>query len=237
MLFGVDGIAKNGGADVLEVNTDLVGATGVEVAKDEGGFGGLIRGDDFVIGDRSFSGWRRDHGHFLAIHRMSANVSEDRVFGFQWNTISDSEVDFLHCRALGKLGGEALVGGVGFCNDEAAGGVFIESVHDTGSLHSAYPGEFSSAMMEQCVDEGAVGISGSGMDDHAVGFVEDDKVFVFEKDIERDVLWAGDVWNCLGDDDGNFIARMDAVTGFGGFAVEQDKLLANEILNSGAGKI
>ncbi len=58
------------------------------------------------------------------------------------------------------------------------------------------------------------------MDDHAVRFVENDEVFVFEKDIERDVLWAGDVWNRLGDDDGNFISRMDAVAGFGGLSVQ-----------------
>ena len=40
MLFGVNGIAEDGGADVLEVDADLVGATGVEMAEDEGGFCG-----------------------------------------------------------------------------------------------------------------------------------------------------------------------------------------------------
>ncbi len=222
---------------MLEVDANLMGAASVEVAKHEGGFSGLVGGDDFVIGDRGFSGGRCDHGHFLAIHRMSTDVGKDRVFGFQRDAVGDGEVDFLHRRALGKLGGEALVGGVGFRDDEAAGGIFIESVHDAGSLHSAYAGKFSSAMMEQGVDEGAIGISGSGMDDHAVRFVEDDEVFVFKKDIEWDVLRAGDVWNCLWNDDRNFIARRDAVAGFGRFAVEQDELLANEILNSGAGKI
>lgn len=137
VFFGVDGIAEDGGADVLEVDADLVGAAGMEVAEDEGGFGGLIGGDDFVIGDRGFpAGWI-DHCHFLAIHWMSADVSEDGVLGFEGNAVSDGEVDFLHRRALGKLGCEALVGGVGFCDDEAAGGVFIETVDDAGSLHSA----------------------------------------------------------------------------------------------------
>jgi len=40
MFFCVDGIAEDGGADVLEVDADLMGAAGVEVAEDEGGFGG-----------------------------------------------------------------------------------------------------------------------------------------------------------------------------------------------------
>ena len=33
MFFSVDGIAQNGGADVLEVDADLMGAASVEVAK------------------------------------------------------------------------------------------------------------------------------------------------------------------------------------------------------------
>lgn len=87
-------------------------------------------------------------------------------------------------------------------------------------------------MMEQGVDECAIGISGCGMDDHAVSFVEHDEVFVFEKDIERNVLRGGDVWNGLGDDDGNFIAGVDGIAGFSGFTVDQDELFANEILDS-----
>ncbi len=217
---------------MLEVDADLVGATGVEVAENEGGFGSEIGGEDFVIGDRGFScRWSNDR-HFLTIHGMTANVSEDGVFGFRRNAIGDGEVDFLHRGALGELGGEALVSGVGFRDDKAAGGIFIESVHDAGSLHSSDTGKFSSAMMEQCVDEGAIGISGGGVDDHAVCFVKHDEVFVFEKDIEWDVLRTRDVGNCLWDDDGNFIAGRDAVARFGGFAVEQDELLTNEILDS-----
>lgn len=219
---------------MLEVDTDLVGAAGMEMAEDEGGFAGEIGGDDLVIGDRGFACRRCDHGHFLAVYGVSADVGENRVFGFCRNAIGDGEIDFLHGRALGKLGGQALMGGVGFCDDKAAGGVFIEPVHDSGSLHSAYPGEFSSAVMEEGVDESSVGISGCGMDDHAVRFVQDNEMFVFEQDIEWDVLWAGNIRNRLRYDDGNFIPRQDAVAGFGGFAVEQDELLADELLDSGA---
>ena len=38
------------------MHADLMGAAGVQVAEDEGGFGGLIGGDDFVIGDCGFPG-------------------------------------------------------------------------------------------------------------------------------------------------------------------------------------
>ena len=96
MFFGVDRIAKNRGADVLEMDADLVGASGMEVAENQSGFGGLIGGDHFVIGDRRFSGGRGDDRHFLAIHRMPADVGEDRVLGFQRDAVGDGEVNFLH---------------------------------------------------------------------------------------------------------------------------------------------
>ena len=80
----------------------------------------MIGGDDFVIGDRGFSSGRSDDSHFLAIHWMPTDVGKNRIFGFQRNAVGDSEVDFFHRRALGKLGGETLVSGVGFRDDETA---------------------------------------------------------------------------------------------------------------------
>jgi hypothetical protein len=75
-------------------------------------------------------------------------------------------------------------------------------------------------MMEQGVNESAVRISWGGMNDHAVSFVKNDEMFVFEKNIERDILWTGDVGNRFWNDDGNFIAGMDAVAGFRGLSVQ-----------------
>ena len=232
MFFGVYGIAQNGCADVLEMDADLVGASGVEVAEDESGFGRVIGRDDFVIGDGGFaSGWI-DHSHFLPIHRMSPDVGEDRIFGFGRNAVGDGEVDFFHAAALGKLGGKALVGRVGFRDDQTAGSIFIEAVNNTGTLHSADAGELAFAMMEQGVDQSAVGISGGGMDDHSVLFVEHDEVLVFENDVQGNVLRSCHIRNGFRDDDGNRIACLDAVPGFGGFFVEQDVLLADQGLDS-----
>ncbi len=110
MFFSVDGIAKNGGGEVVKVDADLVGAAGVEVAEDEGSFGGVIRGEDLVIGDSSFASWGGDDGHFLTIYGVAADVSEDGIGGFRRDAMGDCEVEFFHGFALGKLGGEALMG-------------------------------------------------------------------------------------------------------------------------------
>ena len=183
VLFAVDRIAEDGGADVVHVDANLVGAAGVEMAKDEGGFRGGIGGEGFVIGDRGLSGWRGDDGHFLAVYGVAADVGEDRVFFLGRDAVGDGEVELFHGGSLGKLGGEGLVGGVGFRDDEAAGGILVEAVDDAGTLDPADAGELAFAVVEEGVDEGAIGIAGRGVYDDAVRFVEDEDVSVFEKDI------------------------------------------------------
>ena len=102
---------------MLKVDADLMGAPSMEVAEDESGFGGEVRGDDLVIGYRGFAARWRNDSHFLAIHGMAADVGEDGILLFSGNAIGDGEVDFLHRRAFGKLVGEALMSGVGFRDD------------------------------------------------------------------------------------------------------------------------
>ena len=185
--FAVDGVTEDGCADVFEVNANLVGAAGVEGAFDEAGAVALL-GEDFVVGDGGFAGAGVDDGHLLAIDGMAADVGEDGVGVFEGGLGGDGVVDFGGGFAFGKLGEEGLHGAVGFGDDDAAGGVFVETVHDAGTFDAVDAGELVSAMMEEGVDEGAIGIASGGVDDHAVGFVENDEVLVFVEDVERDVL-------------------------------------------------
>ncbi len=233
-FFAVDGVCDDGCALVVEVDADLVGAAGVEVAEDEGGAGGGVGVEDLVVGDGGFAAGWVDDGHFLAVDGVAADVGEDGVFGRGGDAAGDGEVEFFHGFALGELGDEGLVGGVGFGDDEAAGGVFVEAVDDAGAFDAADAGELALAVVEESVDEGAVGVSGAGVDDHAVGFVEDDDVFVFVEDVEGDVLGCVFEGDGFGDDDGDFVAGFDGVAWFGGVAVEGDELLADERLDAGA---
>lgn len=52
-------------------------------------------------------------------------MGEDGFFLGLGDAVCDGEVEFLHGGAGGKLGDEFLVGGIGLCDDEAAGGVFV----------------------------------------------------------------------------------------------------------------
>lgn len=84
--------------------------------------------------------------------------------------------------------GEGFESGVIFGGDEATGGVFVEAMNDAGAGRVGFVGELSLAVVEEGIDEGAIGVAGGGMDDHAGGFVDDDEVWVFEEDFEGDVL-------------------------------------------------
>jgi hypothetical protein len=72
--FGVNWIAEEWGAAGEQVDADLMGATGVEGAEDEGGEGGGIDGEDLVVGDGGLTTGRIDDGHLLAVDRVAADV-------------------------------------------------------------------------------------------------------------------------------------------------------------------
>ena len=104
--FPVNRITDEWRALVMEMDADLVGAAGVEVAEDEGGETGGVGREDFVVGDRGFSTGRVDDGHFLTVHRVAADVGENRVLGGLRDALGDGQIEFLHRAALGELGDE-----------------------------------------------------------------------------------------------------------------------------------
>lgn len=221
----------------MEVDAYLMSPTGVEVTKNEGGFCRGVGGECFVICDGGLAAGGIDDGHFLAIHWVAADVGEDGFTVGLWDAIGDGEVKLLHGGALGKLGDESLVGWISFRDNKAAGGIFIEAMDDTGAFDTADARELAVAVVEKGVDESAIVVAGGWMDDHTVGFMEDDDVLVLKKDVERDILRGGDVRDGLWNDYGYSISGFHAVPWLGGLVVDEDVLLANERLDAGAGKI
>lgn len=168
VLFSVNRIAEDGGSFVMEVDADLVGAASVQVAKHQSGFCLGIGCENFVIGDRGFAAGRIYHGHFLSVHRVPPDVGENGILFRVGNAVSDRQVEFFHGGALGELGYQAFMRGICFRNHEAARGIFVEAVDDAGSRLAADLREFSPTMMQQCIDQGAIGIAGGWMDHDAV---------------------------------------------------------------------
>ena len=152
---------------------------------------------------------------------MAAEVGEDGAEGLGGDALGEGEVE-LGCFACRELFGEGLLGAVGFGGDDAAGGVFVEAVDDAGSFDAADAGELAGAVEEESVDEGAVGVTGGGVDDEADGFVDDEEFVVLVDDVEGDVLGEDFGGVRFGDFDGDDVAGGNVVFGFGGEVVEED---------------
>lgn len=116
---------------MFHVNPDLVGSSRMEVAHDESRF--LSCPENLVIGNCVFAVRGIEHCHFLAIARISADVSFYRGGCRRGDSRCDSEVLFDDGPGS-KLTREVLVGEVVARDDDAAAGILIEAVDDPGTL-------------------------------------------------------------------------------------------------------
>jgi len=227
----VDGVAQDGVAEgFLHVDADLVGAAGEELTADQGGV--FINGELLPLGHGILARAIVKDGHALAVHGVAADQVLDAAAFFLGHAIDGGEVDFAH-PALRKGFAEAAVGDVVLRHDHAAAGVLVQAVDDAGAHFPADAAEVV-AMMQQGIDQGAVRVSSSGVDDEARGFVQDEDVFVFEKDLQGDVLGDDCHGGGLGDGEGDGIAGLQGDAGLGRAAIERDVTVANEVLQAGA---
>ena len=77
--ISVDRISEQWASKVFQMHADLVRPTGVEVAKDKPPGRFLASSENVVVGDGGFAGCssRVEHGLFLPVDGMAADVSED----------------------------------------------------------------------------------------------------------------------------------------------------------------
>jgi hypothetical protein len=170
----VGGISGDGMPEVFQMHANLVGASGFWLALHQGfAFAGL---EHAVVGEGIAASFH--DGHLLAVDGVAADGGLDGAVWHAGRAIDEGEVGFFHI-AGGELVGELAMGGFGFCNDEAAGGFFVQPMHDAGALDAAYDLD-AGAMVEKAVGEGAFAVARAGMDYEPSGFVEDEQVFILE---------------------------------------------------------
>lgn len=186
-------VAEQRMAEMGEVDTDLVGPSGLELAGQQGGDRlAVFPGEGFqhLPMGHGFAAALAD-GHFLAIMRMPVDRLIDGAAGPVRHAPDKGHVAAPHLAGaamVGELGGERLVGAVVFRDDHQAGGVLVQPVDDAGPLHAADAGERRAAMGDQRVDQCAGFMARGGMDHEVLRLVDDDEVAVLEHDIERDIL-------------------------------------------------
>ena len=120
-------------------------------------------------------------------------------------------------------------------HDEATAGIFVEAMDNSRTSHAADAAQFSSAMVEQGVDERMLFVPGGWMHDDAGGFVQNEQIVVLEKDIERDFLRLGCGGCRFRPNNLNLFRGARGVIGLGGFAVHGDVTFVDQPLNGSAG--
>ena len=181
----INGVADEGIAFGGEVDPDLVRPTRRKSALREG-CRILEDAEDAIAGHRGFSA-AAHHGHGLAVAGIAADGALDLALARLRDAPDDREIGALDpaCR---EIGGERGVRTLGLGDDHEAARILVEPVHDPRPPHAAYPREALAAVREEGIDEGAVGISGSGMNDEARGLVEHQQRLILVADVQRDRL-------------------------------------------------
>jgi hypothetical protein len=182
----VDPIADQRVAAMGEMDPDLVGPTRGETAFDKR-CRGLERALDSIASDRRFPPCRGDNRHFFSVYRAAANVARDLADGRRRYAPDESGVCAIDSSGS-EVTGQSLMRGLGLGNDHQPARILIEAVNDSRAADPADAGQGAAAMAQQGVDEGAVRVSRSGMDNHARRLVDNDQMFILEADIERNRL-------------------------------------------------
>jgi hypothetical protein len=186
VLFrSVDSVADEWVANVLEMDADLVGTAGMETAFDESR--AVEAFDDLVCGPRFARVSAFGRGHTFAMGWMARDADLDFAAFIRHFTTNDPAIN-LGDAAFFKLRGEVQVRFVCFRDDDATARIHIEAMDNSGSRDAGDAAELAFAMMQQGVDERAAVMASRGMDDQARRFVDRDDVFIFVKDIQRDLF-------------------------------------------------
>ena len=231
--IAVDRVAQKRATEVFHVDADLMSAPGVQMAEDEPPGRIFLLSEHVVVRDGRATGAGIEDGLLLSIDRVTADVSEDGPRGLDGSSLGGGEVK-LGGLAVGELLQEGLEGAIVLGGHDATAGVLVETVNDAWAFDAADAREFSAAVVEEGVDESAIGIAGGRVHDHADRFVDDEEVVVFVDDVEGQILR---------DEFGRFGLRQihaDPVThgdhrlGPGGLSVEEDVAGLEEGLDAGA---
>ncbi len=170
------------------------------------------------------------HSHAFAVNRMSAYrlVNCSRVFleaASGYGLVNPVQA------MVRKLCRKRSMGKIIFCNNEQAGGVFIDTVDNAGPTLTADTGERVTAVIKQCVYKSTVRMSGGRMHDHAALLVYYNKVSVLINDIKRDVLcYKGNILQ-LREEHENLITGIAAIIFFKRLSVQAYKPLIKKFLN------
>ena len=164
--------------DVRHVHPNLVGTTGFQLHPHVGVGAKTLK--HTVVADSLFAAFH--HRHALALLAVATNRGIDFATG-GYHADHDAFVDPADAAAL-QLCDQLRLRLNGLGHHHKAGGVLVQAVHDTRTRHI----DNVRHVVQQGVEQGAIGMTGSRMHHQARRLVDHQDIVVFIDDIEFDVL-------------------------------------------------
>ena len=189
----IDVVAHQGVTGMGEMDPDLVGAAGFELAGEEGGDGLAVPAIENLprlpMGDGLAPALA--NRHLLA----GMGVTIDRRINGPMPAVGRSpgegQIAPSQCAGapmVGKLRAERLMRGVVLRGHHQSRRILVEPMYDAGAAHAADAGQTGAAMGDQGVDQCSGLVARGGVHDKSLRLVDDDEVLVLVDDVERNGL-------------------------------------------------
>ena len=151
-----------------------------------------------------------NQGKPLIISGSDAVIRNGSLFGFESRGILDAlcwmaAIGRIKAAVVRKLGGmangpvlsvnivhrehfnELFVGCLTPCDEQQTARFGVDAMDDAGARDSSNAAELIFAGVEQGIDEGVFLVADSGMDTKSGGLIDDDQMFIFVENIQRDI--------------------------------------------------
>ena len=115
-----------------------------------------------------------------------------------------------------------------FTHNNAACGILVDPVYDARTQDAVDTGQGSFTVIHDGIDECTCIVPGSGMDDHALGLVDDEDILIFIQDIQRNILRQYIREHPHREDNGDCFIFRDTGTWFHRPAVYPDQLFFDQ---------
>lgn len=136
-------------------------------------------------------------------------------------TADNCLISFVHASTC-KLRRKREVSIVVLRDDEAAAGIFVETVNDAGARNAANTAQLSAAMMKQRIDQRMFLVPSCRMDDQSDRLVQDQQRLVFMKNIQGHVFRLRFSRASLRPMNFNLFACAGSMSRLDGFAIDPD---------------
>lgn len=212
-----------------EMYTNLMRASGVQ-CKPDAGEETLVALLNSGIGDGLFAGC--NHSHLLPMMGIAPDGQLNSLLPPVRNATAPGQILAIDIMGREELD-ELLVRSFRLCNNNASRCLLVETVDDTGTLY-AIDARKGGTVMQQGMNQCPVIMAVARMYHHARRLVDNDQIFIFKEDVERDILSNKFQWLAIRNVNGVILTRQNLERGFERGMRAEDGILIQQLFDPGA---